>query len=161
MSTPAPQEQPQAINNPPPDRESHLPSGEGDSKAELGSVPATELERYNFDKTRVIVYLEILPTSEGEANRTVSIGVGIKNDPPLFATTTLSELNLPPVILQMLRQLESQMPERASAALQRKKQLQQQEERKQLQGKTSCKLPPVKPLSKSNPSPSDQQLTLF
>ncbi len=153
-----PQEQAQASKNHSPDN---------DEKQQFYSLyeedDAILLDSYNFHKTRVIIHLELLPSPQNEPNRTVNIGVGIKNEPPIFATTTLSEISLPPVIQKMLEQLESQMPERATTALQRKK-LQQLEVQKQLTTKTStCKLPPAKPLPKpeSNSPNTQQQLTLF
>ncbi|MFP5274607.1 hypothetical protein [Coleofasciculus sp.] len=162
MPTPVPQEQPQTINTSASDsdRDSHLPSGKDDSTS---GVPTTDLDGYNFHKTRIIVHLEILPSSEDNQNRTVSIGVGIKNDPPLLTTTTLSSLNLPPVIQQMLEELESQMPERAAAAVERKKRLQQLTVQRELSTPAStCNLPPAKPLSQTDSSPTEQhQLTLF
>ncbi|MFP5274824.1 hypothetical protein [Coleofasciculus sp.] len=121
MSKPAHPRKSLSSNNSPADKNSNPDSHSLEENT-------TADESYNFQKARIIVHLEILPSSEDNQNRLVNIGVGIKNDPPLLTTTTLSELNLPPVIQQMLEELQSQMPERAAAAIERKMWRQKQED---------------------------------
>ncbi|MEQ8387042.1 MAG: hypothetical protein RH949_32265 [Coleofasciculus sp. A1-SPW-01] len=160
MSKPAHPRQSLSSNNSPADKNSNPDSHSLEENT-------TADESYNFQKTRIIIHLELLPSSEDNQNRLVNIGVGIKNDPPLLATTTLSSLNLPPVIQQMLEELQSQMPERALAASERKMWRQKQEDgQRQRTVKPTpkpCKLPPAQPihLPDSQSLEAQHQLTLF
>jgi hypothetical protein len=73
MSKPAHPRKSLSSNNSPADKNSNPDSHSLEENT-------TADESYNFQKARIIIHLEILSSSEDNQNRTVSIGVGIKND---------------------------------------------------------------------------------
>lgn len=133
-----------------------------------------QLEDYNFDKTTIIIHIQLLPALDGIEQRQVSIGVGIKNEAPILQFTQLSDLELPIVIASMLEQLKAEMPQRKAAALVKAEALRQEQQRLEEQRKQTLQLksPPgnTSP-NRSIPAPTldgqsdrseeTQQLTLF
>lgn len=114
---------------------------------------------YNFEQTTILINLQILPTVQQQ--RSVIVAVGIKNDPPLIQTIQLDEIELPPLLQQMLLQLQTELPQRQIA----KEQLLENQRLEQLQRNYKRRQVEVPALptqtDTSQPSPQTKQLTLL
>ncbi|HAA28665.1 MAG TPA: hypothetical protein DCE56_14495 [Cyanobacteria bacterium UBA8553] len=104
----------------------------------------------------------MLPKTDADQTRNAVIAVGIKNSPPIIASTTLEQLELPAQINSMLSQLEAELSQRKAAALELVEK-QQIEEMPQNYKQRKVEAPPSVPLSTQTSTGSAQkhQLTLF
>lgn len=71
---------------------------------------------YNFEETTIVINCQILPQTES-GERKVLITVGIKNEAPLCQITNFNNLELSPVITEMLEEFQQQLPIRKEAFL--------------------------------------------
>lgn len=89
-----------------------------------------EIENQNpnisFEKAVLIIGVQILPQSESSLNRCVILSAGIKGEPPLLSSCTLTELLTGIPIQSTLQKLEQTFPEIIEAAENRKKAKQQE-----------------------------------
>jgi hypothetical protein len=75
---------------------------------------ALEPERtYQWEQCPITIAIHLTPLAPGETDRSVCIGVRSYQDAPLLKFTQLSELELPPVVLELLAALQQSLPERA------------------------------------------------
>ena len=74
----------------------------------------THLERYNFEQTTIIINLQILPQAETGTRQTL-INLGIQDETPIFRAISLEQLQLPPLLTEMLAQLKQELPQRQAA----------------------------------------------
>ena len=70
---------------------------------------------YDFDKATIIIGLQILPLIT-QLEREVLISAGIKGEPPLINSTTLTELEQLEAFAQILEKLKRSLPEIAEKA---------------------------------------------
>ncbi|MBO3458444.1 hypothetical protein G7B40_025205 [Aetokthonos hydrillicola Thurmond2011] len=80
-------------------------------------------EKYNFDKTTIILGIQILPQTI-ESNRQVLITAGIKGELPLTKSTTLNEIEHCRLLNDILVQLKVILPQMAEKARHREAQKQ-------------------------------------
>lgn len=109
---------------------------------EAGQAQTNTVDPYDYRANTIFISLQLLPSQEDAQNRPVLIGVGLYNDPPLFKQVPLSDLPLPPVIQQMLQQLESELPTRKAAYMARveEEKRQEQEQKATLQSRANSSL---------------------
>ena len=69
--------------------------------------------------TTRIIHLQLLPPHQEGSETMVSIAIGIKGSPPLVRVVPLQELVFPPIVEEMLAQLEAELPQRQEAINQR------------------------------------------
>jgi hypothetical protein len=75
---------------------------------------ALEPERtYQWEQCPITIAIHISPVTPGETDRSVCIGVRSYQDIPLLKFVQLSELELPPVVLELLEALQQSLPEKA------------------------------------------------
>jgi hypothetical protein len=98
---------------------------------EAEQVQTNAVDPYDYRANTIFISLQLLPSQEDAQNRPVLIGVGLYNDPPL-----------PPVIQQMLQQLESELPTRKAAYVARveEEKRQEQEQKATLQSRANSSL---------------------
>lgn len=75
------------------------------------------LDHYNFEQTNILINLQILPQSDSGERQTL-IAVGIKDEPPIFRVISLEQLQLPPLITEMLEELNQELPNRKTTKAQ-------------------------------------------
>ncbi len=115
-------------------------------------------DNYDFDKTTIIMGLQILPIT-AELERSVLITAGVKGEPPLISSTTFTEIEQLEVFADILEKLKRSLPEIAE-----KVKLRAIAERQKIQ---SLKKPqrvvstPELPLTSSTSSQPSSQLSLF
>lgn len=89
-----------------------------------------EIENQNpnisFEKAVLIIGVQILPQSESSLNRCVILSAGIKGEPPLLSSCTLTELLTGIPIQSTLQKLEETLPEIIETSRNRKKAKQQE-----------------------------------
>lgn len=112
---------------------------------------------YDFDKTTIIIGLQILPTTADKA-RQVLISAGIKGEPPLLSCTTLPDIEQVEAITDILEKLKQTLPQLAEQAKLR-------EEKQRLESQNNSRkqvvsMPELPQQSSAAKSPSNQ-LTLF
>lgn len=113
---------------------------------------------YNFDKTTVILGIQILPAT-AQSERQVLLSAGIKGEPPIISSTTLAQIEQVEEFANILSQLKQALPVLAEKArLRVEKQRQNIPQQKQPQRvATTPELPPPH----STPSLPSSQLSLF
>jgi hypothetical protein len=75
---------------------------------------AQEPERnYQWEQCPITIAIHLSPMAPGETERSVCIGVRSYQDVPLLKFVQLSELELPPVVLELLEALQQSLPEKA------------------------------------------------
>lgn len=105
---------------------SNTPPATTESGSFLNTDSGSDL--YDFGGSTIVINVQLLPIEgTSPSNRSCLVGVGLRNDPPLFRQVPLSELPLPPLLCEMLQQLEGELPTRKTAYLIR------QEEKKRLE----------------------------
>ena len=115
-------------------------------------------DNYDFDKATIIIGLQLLPLIT-QLEREVLISAGIKGEPPLINSTTLTELEQLEAFAQILEKLKQSLPEIAEKA-----KLRAIAERQKIQ---SLKKPqrvvstPELPQPSSTSSQPSSQLSLF
>ncbi|MFB2839335.1 hypothetical protein [Floridanema evergladense] len=86
---------------------------------------AEKIENQNFsisfEKVVLIIGVQILAQSEDELERRVILSSGIKGEPPLLSSCTLTELLTGIPIQETLQRLEQKLPEIIETARNRKK----------------------------------------
>lgn len=113
---------------------------------------------YNFDKATIIMGLQILPLTT-KLERQVLITAGIKGEPPVSSSTTLSEVEQLGAIADILEKLKQSLPQIAEKAKLREEKYQKIQEQKKPQRVVST---PELPQSISTSStPPSNQLSLF
>ncbi|MFB2920368.1 hypothetical protein [Aerosakkonema funiforme] len=89
-----------------------------------------EIENQNpnisFEKAVLIIGVQILPQSESSLDRSVILSTGIKGEPPLLSSCTLTELLTGIPIQSTLQKLEETLPEMIETSRNRKKAKQQE-----------------------------------
>ena len=80
----------------------------------------------SFENAALIIGVQILPQSESSLDRSVILSAGIKGEPPLLSSCTLTELLTGIPIQSTLQKLEETLPEIIEASKNRKKAKQQQ-----------------------------------
>jgi hypothetical protein len=68
---------------------------------------------YQWEQCPITIAIHLSPVEPGETDRSVCIGVRSYQDVPLLKFVHLSELELPPVVLELLTALQQSLPERA------------------------------------------------
>ena len=134
---------------------------EEDDDYEDGASPTTHQnfeEKYNFDKTTIILGIQILPLIT-ESNRQVLITAGIKGEPPLTKSTTLNEIEHCTALAEILVQLKAILPQMADKAKQREAQ-KQKLTANQAGNVRRINPPEFLPHTSPQPKPSNQ-LSLF
>jgi len=115
-------------------------------------------DNYDFDKATIIMGLQILPLT-AELERQVLISAGVKGEPPLISSTTLSEIEQLGAIADILKKLKQSLPQIAEKAIFRAKiQHQKIQEQKKPQRVVST---PELPQPNSTPPKPSSQLSLF
>lgn len=113
---------------------------------------------YNFEQTTIIIALQILPAT-AQLERQVLLSAGIKGEPPIISSTTLSQIEQVEEFANILSQLKQALPVLAEKAKQRvEKQRQNIPQRKQSQRVATT---PELPQSTSTLSQPSSQLSLF
>jgi hypothetical protein len=75
---------------------------------------AQEPERnYQWEHCPITIAIHLSPIAPAETDRSVCIGVRSYQDAPLLKFIKLSELELPPAILELLAALQQSLPEKA------------------------------------------------
>lgn len=115
-------------------------------------------ESYNFEKTTIILGLQILPMTS-ESLRRVLISAGIKGEPPIISITTLSEIEQYTALADILNLLKESLPQMAEKAKQREVQKQQSSANK-AENARIIKPPELPPTTATQPK-SSNQLSLF
>ena len=114
-------------------------------------------ESYNFEKTTIILGLQILPITS-ESLRRVLISAGIKGEPPIISSTTLAEIEQYTALADILNKLKESLPQIAEKAKQREVQKQQSSANKAENARIIK--PPKLPSTATQPK-SSNQLSLF
>ncbi len=115
-------------------------------------------ENYNFEKTTIILGLQILPMTS-ESLRRVLISAGIKGEPPIISITTLSEIEQYTALAEILNLLKESLPQMAEKAKQGEVQKQQSSANK-AENARIIKPPELPPTTATQPK-SSNQLSLF
>lgn len=113
---------------------------------------------YNFDKTTVILGLQILPAT-AQSERQVLLSAGIKGSPPIISSTTLAQIEQAEALVDILEKLKQSLPHIAERAKLRQ-QLQHQNIPQQKQPQRVATTPELPP-PHSTPSLPSSQLSLF
>lgn len=128
-----------------------------DSPRNNSTLIAAQIEddRYDFDKTTILIGLQILPATS-QSQRQILISAGIKGEPPIMSSTTLAQIENCQIIAETLTKLKQVLPQIADLA-----QTRQEKQRtiSQNQEKTTVGTPKLPPLN-SKPQ-SSNQLSLF
>lgn len=113
---------------------------------------------YNFDKTTVIIAIQILPATP-ETQRQVLLSAGIKGSPPIISSTTLAQLEQVEAVADILEKLKQSLPQIAEKAL-----LRAENQRQKIQEPPKTKRvvsTPELPQPNSNSFQPSSQLSLF
>ena len=86
-----------------------------DGKQDKIEIENPTNDNYDFDKTTIIIGLQLLPLIT-QLEREVLISAGIKGEPPLISSTTLTELEQLEAFAQILEKLKRSLPEIAEKA---------------------------------------------
>lgn len=113
---------------------------------------------YNFDKTTVILGLQILPAT-AQSERQVLLSAGIKGSPPIISSTTLTHIEQAEALVDILEKLKQSLPHIAERAKLRQ-QLKHQNILQQKQPQRVATTPELPP-PHSTPSLPSSQLSLF
>lgn len=119
---------------------------------------STDNSTYNFDKTTVILGLQILPAT-AQSERQVLLSAGIKGSPPIISSTTLTQIEQAEALVDILEKLKQSLPYIAEKAKLRQ-QLQHQNIPQQKQPQRVATTPELPP-PHSTPSLPSSQLSLF
>lgn len=130
---------------------------EYNDSSQNNSIPSANQEdnRYNFERTRIVIGLQILPATE-RSERQVLIAAGIKGEPPILSSATLDQIEESQAIAEILARLKQALPQISAAA---KIRAEKQRQLAQKQQKTLVPPPQLPPLN-SKPQPFNQ-LSLF
>lgn len=138
--------------------EAKIKASQDNNEPESSSTPIADqaVKQYKFDKTTIIIGLQILPTNS-EVTKKVLISAGIIGEPPVMNSTTLTEIEQVPAIAEILTKLKQNLPQIAASAQQRQLQQHKLQTRQQ---KQTIPLPEL-PLATSIPPKSSNQLSLL
>ena len=129
-----------------------------DGKQDKIEIENPTNDNYDFDKTTIIIGLQLLPLIT-QLEREVLISAGIKGEPPLINSTTLTELEQLEAFAQILEKLKRSLPEIAEKAkLRASAEHQKIQELKKPQRVVAT---PELPLTSSTSSQPSSQLSLF
>lgn len=129
-----------------------------DSNQDQETKEQTTDSTYNFDKTTVILGIQILPTTT-QSERQVLLSAGIKGEPPIISSTTLTQIEQAEALVDILEKLKQSLPYIAEKAKLRQ-QLQHQNIPQQKQPQRVATTPELPP-PHSTPSLPSSQLSLF
>lgn len=100
---------------------SSLMKNQEDSLLEYAEKIENQNFSISFEKVVLIIGVQILAQSEDELERRVILSSGIKGEPPLLSSCTLTELLTGIPIQETLQRLEQKLPEIIETARSRKK----------------------------------------
>jgi hypothetical protein len=107
---------------------------------------------YEWEKCVVRCTMVMLP-KEGDAPRTVMLGVRTHEDPWIFMQTTDDQVVMPPAVAALFEQLKAELPARALAAMEREAK-KAAEEAKRKKSKFVKSKPDSKPAPSTKPTPA-------
>ena len=129
-----------------------------DDKQDKIEIEKPTNDNYDFDKATIIIGLQILPLT-AELERQVLITAGIKSEPPLISSTTLTDIEQLEVFADILEKLKRSLPEIAEKAKHRA--IAERQKIQSLKKPQRVVSTPELPQSSSTLSQPSSQLSLF